>query len=89
MTTSLDFRAWGANPVFDGVCTGSASGARRRAGIPQRDVIDAPRGRHSEKPDFVFDMIERQFPHLPKIELNRRGAPRPGWAAWGNEVEAA
>jgi hypothetical protein len=20
--------------------------------------------------------------------LNRRGAPRPGWAAWGNEVEA-
>jgi N6-adenosine-specific RNA methylase IME4 len=52
-------------------------------------VIDAPRGRHSEKPDFVFDMIERQFPHLLKIELNRRGAPRPGWAAWGNEVEAA
>jgi hypothetical protein len=25
------------------------------------------------KPDFVFDMIERQFPNVPKIELSRRG----------------
>jgi hypothetical protein len=33
-------------------------------------------------------MIEEYFPTLPKIELNRRGPPRPGWHAWGNEVEA-
>ena len=32
-------------------------------------------------------MIEAYFPNLPKIELNRRGPPRPGWYAWGNEVK--
>jgi N6-adenosine-specific RNA methylase IME4 len=31
-------------------------------------------------------MIEAYFPNLPKIELNRRGSPRPGWEAWGNEL---
>jgi N6-adenosine-specific RNA methylase IME4 len=34
-------------------------------------------------------MIEQYFPTLPKIELNRRGPPRPGWDAWGNEAEQA
>jgi hypothetical protein len=28
-------------------------------------------------------MIEQYFLHLPKIELNRRGLARPGWAVWG------
>jgi N6-adenosine-specific RNA methylase IME4 len=32
-------------------------------------------------------MIEEYYPTLPKIELNRRGPPRPGWDAWGNEAE--
>jgi N6-adenosine-specific RNA methylase IME4 len=41
---------------------------------------------HSVKPEYFLQMIERQFPQLPKIELFRRGAPRPGWAAWGNEA---
>ena len=31
-------------------------------------------------------MIERISRTLPKIELNRRGPPREGWAAWGNEA---
>ncbi len=50
-------------------------------------LIYAPRAAHSEKPDVFLEMIERHFPTLPKIELNRRGAPRPGWDAWGNEAE--
>jgi N6-adenosine-specific RNA methylase IME4 len=37
----------------------------------------------------VLELIEKHFPNLPKIELNRRGPPRPGWDAWGNEVEIA
>jgi N6-adenosine-specific RNA methylase IME4 len=37
-------------------------------------VIDAPRGKHSEKPEIFLEMIERLYPSLPKIELNRRGA---------------
>lgn len=50
-------------------------------------VIDAPVGEHSAKPEEFLALIERAFPNLPKIELNRRGSPRPGWDAWGNEAE--
>ena len=52
-------------------------------------VIEAPRGKHSEKPKSIFEMIEEYYPNLPKIELNRRGPPRPGWDAWGYEVSEA
>ena len=49
-------------------------------------VIRAPRREHSRKPDEVYDIIERMFPDLPKIELFAR-ARRSGWDAWGNEPE--
>lgn len=52
-------------------------------------VFDASVGEHSAKPDFVAELIERAFPNLPKIELNRRGPARKGWDAWGNEAEPA
>jgi N6-adenosine-specific RNA methylase IME4 len=51
-------------------------------------VIEAPRREHSRKPDEAYEMIERMYPELAKIELFARGA-RAGWAAWGNEVETA
>lgn len=50
-------------------------------------VIEMVVGRHSAKPVEICEMIEAYFPNLKKIELNRRGPPRPGWSAWGNEVE--
>ena len=50
-------------------------------------VIDAPVTEHSAKPEIFLEMIEEYFPNLPKIELNRRGPPRPGWSAWGYEAE--
>jgi N6-adenosine-specific RNA methylase IME4 len=53
-----------------------------------RSVIDADRGAHSAKPEIFLRMIEEYFPTLPKIELNRRGPPRAGWDAWGNEADA-
>ena len=40
-----------------------------------------------QKPEVFYEMIEDIFPNLPKIELNARGAVRPGWEAWGNEVD--
>lgn len=49
-------------------------------------VIEAPRAGHSTKPEAALELIEAYFPTLPKIELNRRGPPRPGWDAWGLEV---
>jgi N6-adenosine-specific RNA methylase IME4 len=50
-------------------------------------VIEAPKGKHSAKPKAVMEMLEQYFPNLPKIELNCRGKPRPGWDGWGAEVE--
>jgi len=49
-------------------------------------LIVAAKGEHSAKPECFLEMIEKYFPTLPKIELNRRGPPRPGWHAWGNEL---
>jgi N6-adenosine-specific RNA methylase IME4 len=52
-------------------------------------LIMAPRGQHSAKPECFLDMIEEYYPNIPKIELNRRGAARPGWDAWGCDVDEA
>ena len=45
------------------------------------------RGAHSAKPAYFHELIETQYPSLPKIELFAR-APRDGWAVWGNQSEA-
>jgi N6-adenosine-specific RNA methylase IME4 len=63
-----------------GRLTGPAPGARPDS------VIEAKRGRHSEKPSCVYELIERMYPHTRKLELYARGAPHKGWHAWGNEV---
>jgi N6-adenosine-specific RNA methylase IME4 len=55
-------------------------------GLQWDSVIEQPRGEHSAKPEAVLELIEAYFPSLPKIELNRRGPPRPAWSAWGNQV---
>lgn len=52
-------------------------------------LIMAPVGEHSAKPECFLEMVEQYFPTLPKIELNRRGPPRPTWDAWGNEAQPA
>ena len=52
-------------------------------------VIRERKREHSRKPEQSYQMIEQYFPNVPKIELNCRGKPRPGWDAWGNEVEEA
>jgi len=51
-------------------------------------VIQAPRRAHSEKPDEAYELIERMYPDLPKIELFARNA-REGWAVWGNQAPQA
>ncbi len=58
-------------------------------GTQSSSVIEAPVGAHSAKPQAFLELIERYFPNLPKIELNRRGAARPGWDAWGLEAAIA
>jgi N6-adenosine-specific RNA methylase IME4 len=48
-------------------------------------VIEAVRGRHSQKPDAAYEVIEAYWPRLPRIELNAR-CERRGWDRWGNEA---
>jgi hypothetical protein len=44
---------------------------------------------HSRKPDYYYDMIDRMYPGIRKIELfNRGGLNRPLWTAWGNQAFA-
>lgn len=50
-------------------------------------VVYSPVRRHSQKPDSVYDLIERLYPGRRYLELFARKR-RAGWAAWGNEVDS-
>jgi N6-adenosine-specific RNA methylase IME4 len=50
-------------------------------------VVEAARGRHSQKPVEFYELIETAYPHLSKLELFARTA-RLGWTAWGNQLAA-
>ncbi len=49
-----------------------------------RSVFEAPVGRHSEKPEAFFDIVEQLFDG-PYAELFARRR-RPGWDCYGNEL---
>jgi N6-adenosine-specific RNA methylase IME4 len=51
-------------------------------------VIQEPVREHSQKPDYVYDMLETLYRKMPKIELFAR-RPRDGWDSWGNQLPAA
>jgi N6-adenosine-specific RNA methylase IME4 len=48
-------------------------------------VIEAPIGKHSEKPEWFRTFIANMFPSLPRIELFAR-SQSPSWDSWGNEI---
>jgi N6-adenosine-specific RNA methylase IME4 len=51
-------------------------------------AINAPKERHSKKPDEVRDRIVELFGDVSRIELFARKSSE-GWAVWGNEVNEA
>jgi N6-adenosine-specific RNA methylase IME4 len=53
----------------------------------QRSVYEAPRQKHSAKPEAFYGFIEAMYPDLPRVELFQR-VPRATWRGWGNEVAA-
>lgn len=59
------------------------------AGARYDSVIEAPRGRHSEKPTIVYDMLEDMYPEFELLELFARRKYSERWTAWGNEVGTA
>ena len=68
------------------LCLLGTRGKPRRQGQDVEDIIEAPRGRHSAKPEDQYGRIERLVAG-PYLELFARRA-RPGWDAWGNEPDA-
>ena len=50
-----------------------------------RGLVEAIRGKHSEKPNEVRNRIVELMGDLPRIELFARSYT-PGWDVWGNEV---
>ncbi len=50
----------------------------------ERNIFAAPKGRHSEKPDSFYDMVERVSPE-PRLEMFARRARLSGWDYWGDE----
>jgi len=53
-----------------------------------RDIIISVRREHSRKPEEFWAALDDWFGNLPlrKLEMFAR-EPRPGWDAWGNQVE--
>lgn len=41
--------------------------------------------RHSQKPEIAYEIIERLYPAIPKLEMYARNT-RDGWDSFGNEL---
>jgi N6-adenosine-specific RNA methylase IME4 len=52
----------------------------------QRSWREAPKGRHSEKPEEFRELVEA-VSQAPRLELFAR-KPVAGWTVWGDEIEA-
>jgi len=50
-----------------------------------RNLIVAPNREHSRKPTEMYEILEKMFPSVPKVELFAR-EPREGWYPWGNQT---
>jgi N6-adenosine-specific RNA methylase IME4 len=62
----------------------ATKGSPCRLAADVREVVLAPVGEHSEKPEEVRRRIERLFPG-PYLEFYARRLA-PGWTSWGNEI---
>jgi len=67
------------------LCLLATKGHPHRISKSVRQIVEAPRGRHSEKPAEVRDRIVQLMGDLPRIELFARQAA-DGWDCWGNEA---
>ena len=49
-------------------------------------VVEAPRLEHSAKPAIFYNIIDRMYPGMRKLELfGRSPEARKDWSAWGNQ----
>jgi N6-adenosine-specific RNA methylase IME4 len=66
------------------ICLLATKGSPQRLAADVHQVVLAPVGEHSAKPEEVRGRIERLFGG-PYLELYAR-KPAPGWTTWGNEI---
>lgn len=63
-------------------------GTKGKLGIPtalrRSNFFEAPKRRHSEKPNLFFKIVEERSP-APRLEMFARSA-REGWDSWGFEA---
>jgi N6-adenosine-specific RNA methylase IME4 len=53
----------------------------------ESSVFCETRDKHSAKPSHYYEMLEKQYPDLPKRELFARSGARKGWLpSWGNQA---
>ena len=52
-----------------------------------KQLVEAVRRKHSQKPQEVRDRIVELLGDLPRVELFAREYT-PGWDVWGNEIES-
>jgi N6-adenosine-specific RNA methylase IME4 len=67
------------------MCLLATKGSPKRLHADVRQLMVAPLMEHSRKPDEWLERIERLV-EGPYLELNARRR-RPGWTAWGDELE--
>lgn len=68
------------------LCLFAKRGAPKRQEKNVKQILMAPRGRHSAKPAETRERITRLIGDLPRIELFARDAAE-GWDNWGNELQ--
>lgn len=67
------------------LCLFAKKGSPKREARNVKQLLIAPRGRHSEKPAETRDRIVELLGDLPRIELFARQAAE-GWDCWGKEA---
>ena len=68
------------------LCLLGRRGKVKPIGHNVRQLVEAVRNRHSQKPDEVRDRIVRLMGDLPRMELFAR-KQIPGWDVWGNQID--
>lgn len=70
------------------ICTRGQPPTPPQSARPGSIVSEKRSSEHSRKPDVFYEIIEKMYPQLPKIELFSRNK-RAGWFMWGFEAKAA
>jgi site-specific DNA-methyltransferase (adenine-specific) len=69
------------------LCLFAKKGKPKRLVKNIKQIVLAPRGRHSAKPPEVRDRIVALIGDLPRLEMFARNKTK-GWDVWGNQIDS-